>query len=89
MKDGGSAFPVVMTSDPGMSRRQWLAGLAMQGMCANPAYSGSDSASLIARLAHAQADAMIEYEDSEPYQNGHELAVLENSKMAISGRSRR
>ena len=61
MKDtSGPAFPGA-GSYPGMTRRQWLAGLAMQ------AYTqisyGNEATRAVA--AYAQADAMLEFEEKE------------------------
>lgn len=70
--DGGPAFPVSWNENtPGklcaitvMSRRQWLAGLAMQGMIA-----GSQglyvTTKQFAKQSYALADAIIQFEKSE------------------------
>ena len=64
--DGGPAFPrpsgpgqenVDTTAQHGMSLRAWLAGQALTGMLANPAYSSSDYG--YARDAVMYADAVI------------------------------
>ena len=43
--DGGLAFPVSQDTAhfPGMTLRQWYAGMALQGLLANLAISGVDS----------------------------------------------
>jgi len=62
--DGGTAFPHTHTSSlgvswqTGMSYRQWLAGMAMQGMLSNPDVSLS-TVELLARESLTFADAMI------------------------------
>jgi len=66
MDDSGQMFPVVnplfsaILSD-GMTRRQWLTGLAMQGMLSNPE-SWNLSAEKIAEYAYKLADAILAYE---------------------------
>ena len=83
MKDtSGSAFPrpgnegYDYGNQPGMTRRQWLAGLAMSGLCANPGgpYQANDvngwgtvncTVSQIAGEAYGIADAMLEFEEKE------------------------
>lgn len=64
INDGGPAFPMVsdlMGHAPGMSLRDWFAGLAMQGLCADPTnhdlFDGHDDA---AKSAFQIADAMLE-----------------------------
>jgi hypothetical protein len=68
--DGGTAFPIpehVETDgvsmfrregSPGMSYRQWLAGMFMQGLVSNPDVSASNLVSL-AQASLDMADAMI------------------------------
>ena len=65
MNDGGPAFPTlspdIASCTLGMSRRQWLAGLAMQGFIRDdrpPIYD-------IPRLSYELADQMIAYEEKE------------------------
>jgi hypothetical protein len=53
MITGGPAFPI--GSNAGMSLRDWFAGQAMQGLCAN----GNTNAIDIARAAYIIADAML------------------------------
>ena len=58
------AFPVfdrngtVNAFEGGLSKREWLAGLAMQGFCANHELTDRDC-DTIARFAVAQADALL------------------------------
>ena len=63
--DGEQVYPRGIALDPknsnphfteGISRRNWLAGLAMQGMLA----SGAFVSDKISESAYEQADAMIE-----------------------------
>jgi len=70
-KDGGPAFPLVAISEstgqpingffsPGMSKREWFAGMALQGIITG-CFSGRDgfkSADIISS-AYVYADAMI------------------------------
>lgn len=62
------AFPVPITShcdqlqqswDQGMTYRQWLIGMAMQGACANPE-DHANSYESIASQSSKQADAILE-----------------------------
>ena len=48
----------------GMTRRQWLAGLTIQGIMANE-WPGDNSFNEIARRAYAIADAMLAFEKKE------------------------
>ena len=69
--DGGQAFPCPQdsvnqnTPSLGMTRRDWLAGLAMQGMAAGPYWCENFTAdkpeflSAVAVAAYAMADAII------------------------------
>ena len=70
--DGGRAFPVHPDTGQkleGMSLRDWFAGMALQGMYANPKYleackgtsehRGMDFADVVAMSAYENADAMI------------------------------
>lgn len=70
IKDGGPAFPRVGEGfgnpnydAPGMSLRDWFAGQALAGFCANPearCFGGYDeSREHVAKLAYDQADAML------------------------------
>ena len=56
-KDGGQVYPIVGNGGTlmGITRRDWLAGLAMQGFCAdtNCAVEG------IAKISYKLADDMI------------------------------
>lgn len=61
--DGGPAFPVFDASQNvavfgGMSLRDWFAGQALAGLCANPVFSENDNDEL-AVIAYETADAMI------------------------------
>lgn len=55
---------------PGMTRRQWLAGMAMQGslthecLCGKTAFT-EKCAEDITKYAYLQADAMLRYEREE------------------------
>jgi len=60
--DGGCAFPFVVQdyeSDPGMSLRDWFAGMAMMGIYAN-ASSRIFKQEEIASDAYRAADLMLE-----------------------------
>ena len=54
--DGGQVYPYDIHMVGGISRRNWLAGLARQGMFA----SGAFVSDKISESAYEQADAMIE-----------------------------
>lgn len=74
MKDGGRAFPYPYTRSSfddqlyggsvGMTRRQWLAGLAMLGEIANGYKTCTEHCPISAR-AYELADAMLAYEEAE------------------------
>jgi hypothetical protein len=74
-KNGGSVAPHEEgpwgNGTPGMSRRQWLAGLAMCGIWASNAddYFSIDK---IASLAYNQADAMLAEEEKRYGKNSTE-----------------
>jgi len=60
--DGGCAFPFVAKdyeSDPGMSLRDWFAGMAMMGIYANPSSTIFKQVE-IASDAYRAADLMLE-----------------------------
>ena len=60
--DGGPEFPswnCAENTNHGMTLRDWFAGMALQGMLANPDFNGANDAS-VAGFAYRQADAMIE-----------------------------
>lgn len=63
---GGPAFPHGPThqygSHPGMSLRQWYAGMAMQGLLASETEENDKGYSELAEMAFKQADAMLEQE---------------------------
>lgn len=75
MKDGGPAFPITaeqsssgMIPMPGMSLRDYFAGLAMQGLIASGADAnrGHDGYMVtVAKLAFRYADAMLAERDKE------------------------
>jgi hypothetical protein len=62
--DGGHAFPMPSTAfqigNPGMTKREWYAGMFMAGMAANPQWNDTDWADM-AEQAFIAADAMIEH----------------------------
>jgi hypothetical protein len=65
INDGGTAFPHTTVNNmggfvlqPGMTYRQWLAGMAMQGLVSNPDVSLSNLP-ILARQSLDIADAMI------------------------------
>lgn len=66
IKDGGAAFPNAGYDGPdncadpvpGMTMRDWFAGQALAGICANPNWQPTDVAS-VAQDAYAHADAML------------------------------
>ena len=63
MKDGGPAFPNItpdmpVDGGPGMSLRDWFAGMAMQGMLSNSLMRISSNPEA-ALTAYSIADAMI------------------------------
>ena len=70
INDGGAAFPILRSDQPGMTLRDWFAGQALAGLCANPSIhqpNGMCGWSLVnchtddlARYALHLADAMIE-----------------------------
>lgn len=70
--DGGPAFPVtekhLQEEYPGMTLRQWYAGMAMQGMLSDRhghrvEFEGDENA--VAHRAFACADAMLAHERRE------------------------
>ena len=64
INDGGPAFPFRHAVEdrvhysPGMSLRDWYAGMAMQGMQGNPEYDRNTSSQL-AQQSYVMADAML------------------------------
>ena len=61
IKDGGPAFPVTAGQQvyaTGMTLRDWFAGQALVGICANPDWQPTDVASVV-QDAYAHADAML------------------------------
>ena len=76
--ESGSAFPVSRVIEQlhpadeialrqierlnGVTRRQWLAGLAMQGLLGNPTYR---IARILAEESYLIADALLAYEQEE------------------------
>ncbi len=60
MNDGGTAFPArknEVDALPGMSLRDWFAGMALQGVLSCPTTDGSDAS--FAKGAYEYADAML------------------------------
>ena len=55
----GAAHNTTFEPQGGMTLRDWLAGQALAGLMVGDNY-GSEDAALYARLAYAQADAMLE-----------------------------
>lgn len=78
-KDGGPAFPteiydfqpttgqqVVRDQQFGLTKRQWYAGMAMQGLIASTTNSDDWPAStLVAQKSFEMADAMLAFEEKE------------------------
>ncbi|MFQ6183618.1 hypothetical protein ACLMJV_16945 [Sinorhizobium meliloti] len=60
LEDGGAAFPVQSSTwdYKGLTVRDWFAGQALAGLCANPVFSENDNDEL-AVIAYETADAMI------------------------------
>lgn len=58
-QDGGQAFPRPGGGLPGMSLRDWFAGMAMQGKLANGMYAGHDEQGSLAKSSYRAADAML------------------------------
>jgi hypothetical protein len=58
LKDGGPAFPREYThkGHSGMSLRDWFAGQALAGLCANGEVASAD---VFAMAAYKMADAML------------------------------
>ena len=59
--DGGPAFPSMGHSHslaPGLTKREWFAGMALMGFCANPGFTQTSETS-ISDMAERQSDAMI------------------------------
>lgn len=61
--NGGPAFPVVAENGlghiaDGLSKREWFAGMVLQGFCANPEFTIMEYHK-IAKHAKLQADAML------------------------------
>lgn len=52
------AFPTGAEGDPGLTKREWLAGLAMQGVCSNEHHSMTNFGT-VAGWAVKQADALL------------------------------
>lgn len=65
--DGGPAFACASENgyQPGMTRRQWLAGMAMQALIIRGVGRGEE----LQRKAYREADDMLAYEEEE---NGKE-----------------
>ena len=66
---GGPAFPIPAdmqsNSWPGMTLREWYAGMAFQGMLSSPHISAAISDEELAAVAFEKADAMIAHEKEE------------------------
>ena len=69
-KDGGSAFPIWNpdmnlgeTAGPGMSLRQWYAGMVLPEILRTAVDAGDASPKRLAKGAFTVADAMIEEEE--------------------------
>ena len=68
--DGGLLFACASDKgyQPGMTRRQWLTGLAMQGLINSGNWKilkGESNIEAIARLAHGLADGVLRFEQNE------------------------
>lgn len=67
IEDGGSAFPLnAKTGDsylPGLTKREWLAGMALQGLLANPSTILKQAD--IPELSFEYADAMLRVGEGE------------------------
>lgn len=63
------AFPCDTSSSihrhPGMSLRDWFAGMALQGMLASPDTSPIHGSDALARFAYQYADAMLRIRNEE------------------------
>lgn len=63
MNGSEPAFPVNDLNAckwPGLTKRQWLAGMALQGLCANPAEDVKNQTyDKVAEMALKHADALI------------------------------
>lgn len=62
IKNGGSAFPMhnaIGASAPGMSLRDWFAGQALTGLCANSIPGDHHRPKARVSEAYALADAML------------------------------
>lgn len=67
INDGGNAFPACneanVNGTMGMTLRDWFAGQALAGLCANPNESpdedGASDRDVIASVAYELADAML------------------------------
>jgi hypothetical protein len=72
--DGGPAFPqagfimdhgdTILPPVAGMPLRDWFAGQALMGICANTDWTPTD-AHLVARDAYAHADAMLKEREQQ------------------------
>jgi len=61
MNDGGAAFPGNVGRihfHPGMSLRDYFAGMALEGLCAKPGFDEETHKNL-AEISYAYSDAMI------------------------------
>lgn len=63
---GGPAFPFTVEECPGMTLRDWFAGLAMHSLCCEKEFkmfvhkNGKDVRGSIAMAAYEYADAMLQ-----------------------------
>ena len=73
---GGNAFPIPYDASPGMTMRQWYAGMALQGIMANTHFMAhllisngmkGDAIAIAAAQAFLAADSMIAQE-TQPIQ---------------------
>jgi hypothetical protein len=65
IRDFAYPFQGIHYTNPGLTRRQWYAGMAMQGWIANAASPAANLIGKIADYCFKVADSMIEHEDAE------------------------